>query len=70
MNTTAILRSAGSAADAPGAPLGPQVAGGQRRPRGSATGIGLWVFIGVATMLFSPSIRTMSRLRTVMRLLP
>ena len=53
MNTTAILRSAGSAADAPGAPLGPQVAGGQRRPRGSATGIGLWVFIGVATMLFS-----------------
>ena len=53
MNTTAILRSAGSAADAPGAPLGPQVAAGQRRPRGSASGIGLWVFIGVATMLFS-----------------
>jgi len=53
MNASAILRATGSAGDSPDVPGVAQVVQRHRRPRRSATGIGLWVFIGVATTLFS-----------------
>jgi cytochrome c oxidase subunit 3 len=55
MNASAILRAtAGAGAgDHPDVPGLAHVVHRHRRPRRSATGIGLWVFIGVATTLFS-----------------
>ena len=53
MNASAILRATAGAGDHPDVPGLAHVVQRHRRPRRSATGIGLWVFIGVATTLFS-----------------
>ncbi len=51
MNATAILKASGNRRDGAGIP---RPAGWHRRDhRGAAVGIGLWVFIGVATSLFT-----------------
>jgi cytochrome c oxidase subunit 3 len=50
MNPSVILKSTGNGADAFG---GAQASGRYRALRGPAAGIGLWVFMGVAGMLFS-----------------
>jgi cytochrome c oxidase subunit 3 len=51
MNATAILKTSGTHHDGAGIP---RPAGWHRRDhRGAAVGIGLWVFIGVATSLFT-----------------